>query len=196
MINSLVDVLISVVDRTGDVVMTVKRSFLISAALLLLLNVAPVYAADQDTVQAIIPWEAEGRVFQVDTSTMMFVGAVEGVMYIESSRGEMHEAFVMCPIVQKFDLETGETEAVAHCEISASGEDVAYAELSCKGEIGGCDGKFTLIDGEGRFVGISGAGALRIRSPMRALIVDMAAGAVLRVASGLAVIKDLEYEIP
>ena len=176
--------------------MTVKRSYLISAVVLLLLNVAPVYAAEQDTVQAIIPWEAEGRVFQVDTSTMMFVGAVEGVMYVESSRGEMHEAFVMCPIVQKFDLETGETEAVAHCEISASGEDVAYAELSCKGEIGGCHGTFTLIDGEGRFVGISGAGALRVRSPMRALIADMAAGAVLRVASGLAVVKDLEFQIP
>jgi hypothetical protein len=196
MINSPASVLISVVDRTGDVVMTVKRSFLISAAVLLLLNVALVYAAEQDTVQAIIPWEAEGRVFQVDTSMMMFVGAVEGVMYIESSRGKMHEAFVMCPIVQKFDLETGKTEAVAHCEISASGEDVAYAELSCKGEIGSCNGKFTLIDGEGKFVGISGAGALRVRSPMRALIADMAAGAVLRVASGLAVVTDLEYQIP
>ncbi len=75
--------------------MTVKRRHLISAAVLLLLNVAPVYAAEQDTVQAIIPWEAEGRVYQVDTSTMKYVGAVEGVMYIESSRGEMHEAFVM-----------------------------------------------------------------------------------------------------
>ncbi len=139
--------------------MTVERSFSISAAVLMLLNVAPVHAAEQNTVQAIIPWEAEGRVFQVDTSTMMFVGAVEGIMYIESSRGEMHEAFVMCPIVQRFDLETGRTEAVAHCEISASSEDVAYAELSCKGEIGGCHGKFTLIDGEGRFAGISGSGA-------------------------------------
>lgn len=176
--------------------MTVKRRHLISAVILLLLKVAPVYAAEQDTVQAIIPWESEGRVFQVDTRTMMFVGAIEGVMYIESSRGGMHEAFVMCPIIQKFTLETGRTEAVAHCEISASGEDVAYAELSCNGEVGACEGTFTLIDGEGRFAGISGAGTLRVRSPMRALIADMAAGAVLRVASGLVIVKDLEYRIP
>jgi hypothetical protein len=51
--------------------MTVKRSYLISAAALALVNFLPVHAAEQDTVQAIIPWEASGRVFQVDTSTMM-----------------------------------------------------------------------------------------------------------------------------
>ncbi len=176
--------------------MTVKRSYLISATAFLLMQVSPGYAAEQDTLQAIIPWDAQGRVFQVDTGTLMFLGAVQGVMYIESSRGDMHEAFVMCPIIQKLVLETGKTEGVAHCEISASPEDVVYAELSCSGELGNCQGTFTLIDGEGKFAGISGAGTLRVRSPMHALISDMAAGAVLRVASGLIVVKDLKYRIP
>ena len=176
--------------------MTVKRSYFISAAALLLLIISPVRAAEQDTVQAIIPWEAAGRVFQVDTTTLMFLGALEGVMYIESSRGEMHEAFIMCPLIQKLTLETGNTEATAHCEISASPENVAYAELSCTGEVGSCQGTFTLIGGEGKFAGISGTGTLRVRSPMHALIADMAAGANLRIGSGLAVIKDLKYRIP
>jgi hypothetical protein len=176
--------------------MTVKRIYLISVAALLLVSFLPVHAAEQDTVQAIIPWEASGRVFQVDTDTMMFLGAFTGVMYIESSQGEMHEAFVMCPIVQKLSLKTSNSEAIGHCEISASPEDVAYAELTCIGEVGSCDGTFTLIDGKGKFAGIAGTGALRVRSPMRALITDMAAGAELRVASGLAVIKDLKFSIP
>ncbi len=176
--------------------MTVNRSYMTSAAVLLLVNFVPVNAAEQDTVQAIIPWEANGRVFQVDTSTIMFLGAFTGVMYIESSQGEMHEAFVMCPIIQKLNLKLSSSEAVGHCEISASPENVAYAELTCKGEVGNCDGTFTLIDGEGKFAGISGTGTLRVRSPMRALIIDMAAGAELRVASGLAIIKDLKYSIP
>jgi hypothetical protein len=68
--------------------------------------------------------------------------------------------------------------------------------LTCDGEVGSCNGTFTLIAGEGEFTGISGTGTLRVRSPMRALITDVAAGAELRVASGLAVIKDLEYSIP
>jgi hypothetical protein len=117
-------------------------------------------------------------------------------MYVESSQGDMHEAFVMCPITQKLDLEVGNSEAVGYCEISASPENVAYAELTCTGEVGSCTGTFTLIDGEGKFAGISGTGTLRVRSPMRALITDVAAGSELRIASGLAVIKDLEYSIP
>ena len=176
--------------------MTVKRSYLMLAVALLLLNLSPVYAAEQNTVQAIIPWEAAGRVFQVDTSTMMFLGAFTGVMYVESSRGELHEAFVMCPIIQKLNLEMGTLETVGHCEITASAEDVVYAELTCNGEVGSCNGTFTLVDGEGKFAGISGTGSLRVRSPIQALIADMAAGADLRIASGLAVIKDLEYSIP
>ena len=176
--------------------MTMNIRYVISAAAILLSILLPVRAAENDTVQAIIPWEASGRVFQVDTSTMLFLGAFTGVMYIESSQGEMHEAFVMCPIRQKVNLKTGTSDAVGYCEISASSENVAYAELTCDGEVGSCNGTFTLIDGEGEFAGISGTGALRVRSPMRALITDVAAGAELRVASGLAVIKDLEYSIP
>jgi len=176
--------------------MTVKRSYLMSALTLLLLNLSPAQAAEQDTVQAVIPWEAEGRVFQVDTRTLLFLGALEGVMYIESSRGDMNEAFVMCPIMQEMNIDTGATEAVGHCEITASGEDVVFAELTCKGEVGGCEGTFTLTDGEGKFAGISGAGQIRVRSPIRALVADLAAGTVLRVGSGLIVVKDLNYRIP
>jgi hypothetical protein len=161
-----------------------------------LLIASPVHTAEQDTLQLIIPWEAEGRVFQSDTNTIMFLGAVKGVMYVESSRGEMHEAFVMCPLIQKLSLETVTTKGTAHCEITASSEDIAYAEITCGGEVGSCEGSFTLIDGEGKFAGISGTGAVRVRSPMHVLISDMAAGAVVRVSSGLMVVKDLDYRIP
>ena len=86
--------------------MMIKKIWVMSVAALLLSMLLPVRAAENDTVQAIIPWEASGRVFQADTSTMLFLGAFTGVMYIESSQGEMHEAFVMCPIRQKVNLKT------------------------------------------------------------------------------------------
>ena len=176
--------------------MTKRQSYLVAATAMLLLNISTVWAAEQDTIQAIIPWEADGRVFQVDTGTMMFLGAFHGIMYVQSSQGEIHEAFVMCPITQTLDLASGESEATAHCEITASADDIAYAELTCNGEIGDCNGTFTLIDGEGEFAGISGSGKLRVRSPFGALVSGLAAGADIRIASGLAVIKDLEYRIP
>jgi hypothetical protein len=176
--------------------MTERKGYLAAATALLLLNILPVHAAEQDTIQAIIPWEAEGRVFQVDTDTMMFLGALHGIMYVQSSRGEIHEAFVMCPVTQTLDIESGDTEATAYCEITASAESVAYAELSCKGKVGDCNGTFTLVDGEGEFAGISGSGSLRVRSPFNTLVSGLAAGADIRIGSGLAVIKDLDYRIP
>lgn len=176
--------------------MAMKQIFLVPVVAIALLALSPAHAAKQDTVQAVIPWEAEGRVFQVDTHTMLFLGALKGVMYIESSRGEMHEGFVMCPVMQELDLKTGATEATGRCEITASSQDVLYAELSCKGEVGDCKGTFKLVDGEGKFVGISGTGKLKVRSPMHALIADLSAGAVLRVSAGIVIINDLKYSIP
>jgi len=176
--------------------MTVKQIFLVPMVAILLLAIPPAYAAKQDTVQAIIPWEGEGRVFQADTNTIMFLGSLKGVMYIENSAGEMHEALVVCPIVQEISLETGATNASGRCEIIVSADSVAYAKLSCVGKSGRCAGTFTLTDGEGEFTGITGSGTLSVRSPIRVLIADMPSGALLRVASGLMVIKDLKYSIP
>jgi len=176
--------------------MTFKSISLLPLVAILLLAAMPLKAANQGTVQAVIPWEAEGRVFQIDSRRVQFLGALEGVMYIENSKGEMHEAFVQCPIIQMMDLETGVTEAFGHCEITAGPEDVAYAQMSCKGQVGDCAGKFILIDGEGEFAGISGQGGLRVRSPLHALAADLGSGALVRVAAGIAIIKDLKFSTP
>lgn len=153
-------------------------------------------AAEQDTVQAVIPWEAEGRVFQVGADEQLFLGALHGILYVESSAGDINEAFVMCPVIQRVDTTTGNSKATAHCEITASGEDVAYAEMSCDGEIGDCKGTFTLTSGVGAFEGITGEGSLRVRSPIGVVLQNMAAGAEVSVSAGLAIIKNLSYRIP
>jgi len=176
--------------------MTVKQISLLPLVAILLLAVSPLRAAEQGTVQAIIPWDGEGRVFQIDTRRLQFLGSLEGIMYLENTKGEMNEAFVQCPIMQMLDLESGVSEAIGHCEITVSPEDVVYAQMSCKGEVGVCKGKFILIDGEGRFAGISGQGELSVRSPIRALVADLGSGALVRVASGLATIKDLKFSTP
>ena len=162
--------------------MTVKQVFMLSLLAVVLLALSPARAAEQGTVQAIIPWDGEGRVFQIDTRRLQFLGEIEGIMYLENDQGKLNEA--------------GVTEAIGHCEITISPDDVVYAQFSCKGKPGGCTGKFILIDGEGKFAGISGEGSLRVRSPLRALAGGLGSGDLVRVASGLAVIKDLEYSTP
>jgi hypothetical protein len=176
--------------------MTVKHISLLPLAAILLLTISPVRAAEQSTVQAVIPWEGEGRVFQIDTRRVQFLGAIEGVMYVENAKGEMNEGFVQCPIIQMMDLETGNSEAFGNCEITASPDDVVYAKLSCKGKVGDCTGKFILTDGEGKFAGISGEGKLRVRSPIQALAGGLGSGSLLRVAAGIAIIKDLKFSTP
>jgi len=93
-------------------------------------------------------------------------------------------------------METGASEGSGRCEITQSADTVAYAKISCKGRPGECAGVFTLTGGEGEWANISGSGKLSVRSPIRTLIADMPTGAVLRVASGLAVIDNLKYSIP
>ena len=163
--------------------MTVKPISLLPLVAILLLAATPLRAAEQGTVQAAIPWEGKGRVFQIASNKVQFLGALKGIMYVENSKGEMHEGFVMCPITQLIDLETGTSEATGHCEITAGPDDVVYAQISCKGQVGDCSGKFVLIEGEGKFAGISGEGKLRVRSPLHALARDLGSGATVRVAS-------------
>ena len=176
--------------------MTVKQKFLVPVATLLWLALSPAWAAEEGTVQAAIPWDAEGEVYNVGTTTVLFLGSLKGIVYVENSKGEMHEGYIVCPVMQSIDLNTGATDATAHCEITTSPESVLYATMTCKGVPGSCVGDFTLTDGEGRFTGVSGSGKLRVRSPIRALIADVASGSVLRVGSGLAIINDLNYSIP
>jgi hypothetical protein len=176
--------------------MTVKPISLLPLVAILLLALSPARAAEQGTVQAAIPWDGNGRVFQIDSRRVQFLGALKGIMYVENSKGDMHEGFVQCPIIQMIDIETGNSEASGHCEIAIGPDDVVYAQISCKGQVGDCVGKFLLIDGEGKFAGISGEGALRVRSPLHSLATDLGSGATVRVASGLAIIRDLKFSTP
>jgi hypothetical protein len=176
--------------------MTVKPISLLPLVAILLLAAMPARAAEQGTVQAAIPWEGKGRVFQISPRTVQFLGALKGIMYVENSKGDMHEGFVLCPITQMIDIETGDSDASGHCEITAGPDDVVYAQISCKGQVGDCVGKFVLTDGEGKFAGISGEGNLRVRSPLHHLATDLGSGATVRVASGIAIIKDLKFSKP
>ncbi len=48
----------------------------------------------------VIPYEGEGRVFQVAPDTMLFMADYEGIMNVERAEGELDQAFVRCPAIQ------------------------------------------------------------------------------------------------
>ena len=162
----------------------------------IILSVAFSASAEQKSLQATIPWDGKGQIFQVGPDTMLFLGSFEGIIYVETETGELNEGFVECPLTTKVDIKTKATSSSGHCMISVSPEETVYAEWSCEGQLGVCKGDFNLTSGTGKLEGISGSSPIILRSPLRHLAIDMASGSELRVASGLATLPKLTYELP
>ncbi len=83
-----------------------------------------------------------------------------------------------------------------YCVIAVSEGNTVYAEWTCEGDPTGCRGEFTLTAGTGKFDGIKGSSALLVRSPLHALLADMASGSIVTAEAGLVVLPKLTYEIP
>ena len=173
-----------------------KSAISLATAALVLCGWATVSHAETSKVSAIIPWQGQGQLFPVAVDKLRFLGAFEGIMYVETAEGAMNEAFVRCPIVQDIDGASKRTSATGSCVITVSSEDVVFAEMSCEGVAGMCKGDFTLTSGTGRFSGISGSGKMTVRSPVHALAADLSQGTMIHAAAGLLRIPDLEVRLP
>ena len=152
--------------------------------------------AASSTVSAVIPWQGQGQIFPIVADKLRFLGAIEGVMYIESAEGALNEAFVKCPIVQDIDLTSETTSATGNCTIVVSTEDSVFAELTCSGMQGFCSGVFKLTGGTGRFSGISGSSKMTVRSPVHALARNLSDGTVLQIAAGILQLPELTFSLP
>lgn len=172
------------------------RQSVISLATAALLSCSLAAQAETSKVSAIIPWQGQGQLFPVSADKLRFLGAFEGIMYVETAEGAMNEAFVRCPIVQDIDGNSKRTSASGSCVITVSAEDVVFADMTCEGVAGLCKGEFTLTSGTGRFAGISGSGDMTVRSPLHALAADLSEGTLIHAAAGLLQIPDLEVRLP
>ena len=164
------------------------------SGLVLLLGSGSVSA--EKTLKAIIPFEGEGTVYQIGPETMLFLGAFEGIIYVETAEGKLDEGFLRCPGSQTIDTNTGKTSGEGYCMITPSVGDVVYATWSCAGEVGGCKGDFKLTGGTGQYQGIGGSSKLVVRSALNTLIVGMSSGSAVREVTGLAILPELRYTLP
>ncbi len=163
---------------------------------LIVMGLAMNVSAEKNSLEAFIPYNGEGQVFQVGPETMLFMGDFEGIMYVKTAEGEMDEAFVRCPAIQELNLETKASSGSGYCEISISPGNTVYAKWNCAGEPSGCEGEFVLTAGTGDYVGITGSSKLVVRSPLHALVGGSATGSAIVAKTGLAVLPMLSYEIP
>jgi hypothetical protein len=173
---------------TSDTIMMREETVLryLTATLILCAWSGLTFAASS-TVSAVIPWQGQGQIFPIGADKLRFLGAIEGIMYVETAEGALNEAFVQCPIVQDIDV-TSETT-------SATGNTV-FAELTCSGMQGYCRGEFKLTGGTGRFSGISGSSRMTVRSPVHVLAQDLSDGSVLHIAAGILQLPELKITLP
>jgi hypothetical protein len=153
-------------------------------------------AAESGALKAIIPWEGGGKVWSVGPKSVLFMGAFEGIIYVETEDKALDEGFIVCPARQMLDADTKRTTGEGYCVITVSPEETVFAQWKCEGQVGGCRGSFTLTDGTGRFKGIIGGGPLIVRTPLAILATDTASGSNINVRSGLAILPELKYTIP
>lgn len=172
--------------------------FAASFCLFLALAAPPLIAdaGEQKNLAAVIAWSGVGRVFQIAPQSMEFLGALEGIMYIETSEGEIDEAFVECSIKQHLNSDSVNTRGSGNCMIIQSPDDAVFAEFNCDGRVGSCKGEFRLTEGTGIFKGIRGSSELIIRSPLGHVAQGLANGSEVGVSSAVAILPNLSYSIP
>ncbi len=171
------------------------RSLFVPPLFLLLIATTVTTQAGEQTIKVTMPWDGEGTVYMIGTGKALFMGAFEGIMYVEKEEGELDAAFANCPATQHIDVETGSSSADGYCNIAVSGEDAVFAKWSCEGKIGTCKGNFELTGGTGRFEGVSGSSQLVVRSVLNALVSGLGDGEVVRTATGIAVLPRLTYQM-
>jgi len=152
--------------------------------------------AEERTVSIMAPWEGKGRVFLIGPEKLKFLGAFEGVMYIEDAKGELDAAVFVCPVVQEIDAKMNKTTINGNCLIETKNDDLVFAELSLIGVIGASQGKFTITGGTGSLEGITGSGDMYARTSLGATAVDLESGAVLEAAAGMALWPELKVNRP
>ncbi len=176
-----------------------QSSWKVSKALLILiivLGLAAPLQAEEKQLKILAPWEAAGQVFKVGPESLQFIGTFQGIMYIEDGSDKLDAALLVCPATQEIEVTTGKTVAHGRCMITTSKGHPVYADFTCKGVVGACEGQFKLTGGEGPFQGIQGSSDMAIRSALGAMAVDMESGSVVRAAKGLAVWPNLKYRVP
>jgi hypothetical protein len=173
-----------------------KKSTSFFAAILILGLCTSQVRAETSVISAIVSWQGQGQVFPVGVNAHRFLGALEGIMYVEAAEGVMNEAFVRCPIVQDIDSGNRSSSASGNCVIAVSSEDTVFAELTCEGVAGLCKGQFKITGGTGRFEGVSGSGRMTVRSPIHALAADLSDGTIIHAAAGILQMPELTVKLP
>ena len=131
----------------------------------------------------------------IGPDNLKFMGAIEGVMYIQGAKGTFDAAGFTCPVSIELDIQSGKTKHEGNFIITSKTGDTVFAKLSAAGIIGAAQGTFTITGGTGELEGISGSGDVLIRTALGSMAADVESGAYLE-ALGMIIWPSLKITIP
>jgi hypothetical protein len=174
------------------------KTLMHTLSVLSLLLVSMPVLAEKETVDVLAPLDVAGVVYRIGPDKVLIQGTTQGILYVQNAKGSMDAMLMRCPTRNMVDMKTGNTDASGYCLISDGGEDnLIFAEMNCKGQSPqSCKGDFQINGGNGKFKGITGSGALRIRAALSEVVANEQTGNVIKETKGLAVISKLKYSIP
>ncbi len=158
---------------------------------------AGIAQAEEGTVKATAAWEGQGYAFPIDEDQAYMVAVYSGVMFVDAGTGSLDAASVVCPGTVDSNFTKGTKTGEGRCIITDHDGDRVFARYSCSGDVlEGCRGPFTIVNGTGKFAGITGGGEMISRVQARQSTVVAGAENAQQHSVGVAVWPALRYKIP
>ena len=166
-------------------------------ALLCIAMVSAVQAQSEETeVNAFSVVRGKGIGFRIAEKASNYVGALEGLFFVEGSEGPVHAGTITCSANMEVQSEDRSQQGQGHCVITGEEGGQVFAEWNCKGYfMVGCSGTFTLTGGTERFAGITGGGPVTMRTTLGKFKERTEASQGVEV-EGIIFWRDLKYKLP
>jgi len=158
--------------------------------------------AEEATVSLVSPVTGRGFYFETGVNRAQFLGALNGLVYVQSGPETLDGARIVCPVTFGFDSLSTNFTAEGSCALSRGDDDKVFMQWSCAGTLArGCRGRFTVTGGTGRFRGITGESEAVMRMSMTEFAEvpkeqRAGIGVVRQIGEGLIVLPSLRYRLP
>ena len=152
--------------------------------------------AEEGTVKAMAPWKGRSFAFPTGPDEAYVVGVYTGTLFVENGKGALHAASIVCPATAEGDMKNMTKTGNGRCIITDEEGNRIYGRFTCKGDLEGCRGPFTITGGTGKFTGITGEGEMISQIQVRQLTVVTGYQTAEQVGEGVAVWPSLTYKIP
>lgn len=155
-----------------------------------------VAGAEEGTVKAAATWNGRSFAFPVGQDQVYLVGVYSGTFFVDDGKGALHAASIVCPATAEGDLKSMTKAGQGRCILTDEEGNRVYAKFTCKGDLEGCRGPFTIVGGTGKFDGITGEGEMISRILVRQITTATGFQNAEQAGEGIATWSSLKYRIP